>query len=140
MCGHVSKGTPLTSATCGTNIALSSRSIAKLNVTSATQAHNLVTFSNYARKLGNGLVVLDFGSRIVNVHKSYKADGDWERELFIESSSFVASTVAATITVNVGTAALGFLMIATPVGWIGLIVGGLVVAGAVATYNLHRNK
>jgi len=73
------KGTPLTSVTRGTNIALSSRSIAKLNVTSATQAHNLVTFSNHARNLGNGLVVLDFGSRIVNVHKSYKADGDWER-------------------------------------------------------------
>ncbi len=41
------------------------------------------------------------------------ATGNWERELFIESSSFAA---------RVGTTALMFFTVATPVGWVGLIV------------------
>jgi hypothetical protein len=31
--------------------------------------------------------------------------------------------------VDIGAAALGFLMVATPVGWVGLIVAGVTVAG-----------
>jgi len=70
------KGTPLTSVTRATNIARSSRSVAKLNVASAAQAHNLVKFSNYGKYLGNGLAVIDFTSRVGNVHNSYQSGGD----------------------------------------------------------------
>ena len=56
------------------------------------------------------------------MQNAYKAEGDWEKELFVESSSFVASALAGTIAVNVGTKALMFLTVATPVGWVGLIV------------------
>jgi len=56
------------------------------------------------------------------VQKSYKADGDWERDLFIESSSFALSAMTGVIAVNAGAAALTFFAIATPVGWVGLIV------------------
>lgn len=86
----------------------------------------------HAKYLGNGLAVIDFTSRAGNVHTSYKSDGKWERELFIESSSFAASALTGTVVVNVGVAMLGFIMVATPIGWVGLVVGGAVVAGAAA--------
>ncbi len=117
-----SKGTALTNSTRAMNIARSSHHIQKLQLTSVTQATALARFSKYGKVLGNGLVLVDVGSRVGNIHNEYKADGDWERELFIESSSFVASAWAGSATVGAGSTALMFLTIATPVGWVGLIV------------------
>jgi hypothetical protein len=134
------RGTPLSSATRATNIARSSRNVAKLNVSSQAQAHNLVKFTQHAKFLGNGLAVIDFTSRVGNIHNEYKSGGEWERELFIESSSFAASAGAGILAVNVGTAALGLLMVATPVGWVGLIIGGIAVAGAAATTSIVVNN
>ncbi len=134
------RGTPLSSATRATNIAQSSRNVAKLNVTSQAQANNLVKFTQHTKFLGNGLAVIDFTSRVGSVHNEYKAGGEWERELFIESSSFALSAGAGILAVNAGTAALGLLMVATPIGWVGLIVGGVVVAGAAATASITANN
>ncbi len=130
------RGTPLSSATRATNIAQSSRNVAKLNVTSQAQAHSLVKFTQQAKFLGNGLAVIDFTSRVGNIHNEYKAGGEWERELFIESSSFAASAVVGTIAVKAG---LVILMVATSVGWVGLIAGGVAVAGAAAATSMATN-
>ena len=134
------KGTPLTSITRATNIANSSRNVVKLDVTSQVQANNLVKFSQQAKFLGNGLAVIDFGSRIGNIHNSYQAGEKWERELFIESSSFAAGAGAGILAVNAGGAALTFLMVATPIGWVGLIVGGIAVAGVAAATSIGVNN
>ncbi|QUM87335.1 hypothetical protein HWV03_14665 [Moritella sp. 36] len=104
------RGTPLTSGTRATNIARSSRNVAKLNIVSQVQTSNLVKFSQYTKFLGNGLAVIDFGGRVGNIHNSYKAGGNWEREMFIESSSFALSALTGTAVVNAGSAALGFMM------------------------------
>ncbi len=134
------RGTPLSSATRATNVARSSRNIAKLNVASQVQAHNLVKFTQHAKFLGNGLAVIDFTSRVGNIHNEYKAGGEWERELFIESSSFAASAITGTAVVNAGAAALGILVVATPIGWVGLVVGGLAVAGTAAVTSIAMNN
>ena len=126
--GLAKKGTPLTHVERGRHIAQSSRTAVKLNVMSQVQASHLMKFSQKAKLLGNGLVVIDFGSRIGNIRNSYQAGENWERELFIESSSFAASATIGITAVNVGNATLGFLMVATPVGWVGLVVAGLTVA------------
>jgi len=131
------RGTPLTSSTRGINIARSSRNIVKLNVTSQVQASNLVKFGRQAKFLGNGLAVIDFTSRIGSIHNSYQSGGNWERDLFIESSSFAASATAGIISVNAG---LAILMVFTPVGWLGLIVGGLAVAGTAAVASITANN
>ena len=133
------RGTPLSSATRATNIARSSRNVAKLHVASQVEANNLVKFSQHAKFLGNGLAVIDFGSRIGNIHNSYKEGGNWERELFVESTSFALSAGSGILTVNAGTAALGLLMVATPIGWVGLIVGGIVIAGTAAAVSMSVN-
>ncbi len=116
------KGTALNNSTRATNIARSSPHIQKLQLTSVTQANALGRFSQYGKVLGNGLVLVDVGSRVGNIHNEYKADGNWERELFIESSSFAASAIMGSIAAKAGTTALMFLTVATPVGWVGLIV------------------
>src|SRR5690554_1646042 len=134
------RGTPLTSATRATNIAKDSRHIAKLNVSSQVEANNLVKFSQNAKFLGDGLVVIDFGSRVGSVHNSYAADENWERELFIESLSFATSAATAYAATGIGSSALGFLVVATPVGWVGLVVGGLLVAGAVGAASIYANN
>lgn len=134
------RGTPLSSAARATNIAQSSRNAARLNITSQAQAHNLVKFTQHAKLLGNGLAVIDFTSRVGSIHNEYKAGGEWERELFIESSSFAASAGAGIIAVNAGTAALTLLVAATPVGWVGLVVGGFVVAGTAAAASIGVNS
>ncbi|WP_249185331.1 hypothetical protein [Moritella sp. 5] len=133
------RGTPLTSGTRATNIARSSRNVAKLDIVSQVQTSNLVKFSQYTKFLGNGLAVIDFGSRVGNIHNSYKAGGNWEREMFIESSSFIAATVAGTLAVDAGSAALAFLMVATPAGWVGLVIGGIAVVGIAAGASIWAN-
>lgn len=123
----------------GANVARSSKNIAKLDIMTPVQADNIVKFAKHAKFLGNGLTIIDFSSRVGNITNSYKAHGNWKREMFIESSSFAASAMAGTATVNIGGAALGFLVVATPVGWVGLIVGGLVVAGTAAVASIATN-
>lgn len=118
------KGTALGNPIRGTNIARSSRNIAKLDITSQVQASQFVQYGKYTKFLGNGLAIIDFGGRVANVHSNYKRDGNWERELFIESSSFALSATTSAAVISAGGAALSFLVAATPIGWIGLVIGG----------------
>ncbi|CAG19831.1 hypothetical protein [Photobacterium profundum] len=131
------RGTPLANFDRGANIARSSRNIAKLDVITPVQANNIVKFTKHAKFLGNGLAVIDFGSRVGNIHNSYKAGGNWEREMFIESSSFAASAMAGTLVVDTG---LALLVFATPAGWMGLVVGGLAIAGTAAVASIITNN
>ena len=129
------RGLPLTNSSRALNIARSSRRIAKLHVSNQAQASRLVQFGKYGRFLGNGLAVIDFGSRVGNIHNSYKAGDNWYREMFIESTSFAASAGVGIAAANVG----AFLLALTPFGWIGLIVGGVIVAGAAATVSIKTD-
>jgi hypothetical protein len=133
------RGSPLSSANRATNIAESSRNVAKLNVTNQIQANNIVKLSKQAKFLGGGLAVIDFGGRAGSIHTSYKAGGDWERDMFIESSSFAASAITGTVAVNAGAAVLTLLIVATPVGWVGLIIGGATVAASAAGASIWVN-
>ena len=133
----IAKGTPLNNSTRAMNIARDSRNVKSLHLTSRAQAGKLARFSNKAKVLGGGLIVIDIASRLGNVHNKYKADGNWEKELFVESTSFGLSLVAGSLTVKAGAAALGFITVATPVGWVALIV---VAAGASMIANHEAKK
>ncbi len=131
-----SRGTPFTSPTRGINIARSSRHTTSLQLSSRVEADKLVHFTRYAKFLGNGLTLIDFTSRIGNVHNRYQAGENWERELFIESSSFTASALIGT---GLAKAGLGILFVATPAGWVALVAGGAAVAGVAAAGALSAN-
>lgn len=123
------RGTPLTRSERALNIARSSRNADKLYVANQAQAHNLVRFTRHAKVLGNGLAVIDFGSRIGKVHTSYLAGDDWNREMFVQSSSFAASAA-----VSIGAVKGGLVLLAafTPVGLVGLVVAGAAIAAGAA--------
>ena len=129
------KGTALTNPTRATNIARHGRNAAKLNVTSQAQAHDLVNLSKHAKTLGTGLVMLDFAGRIGKIHNSYQADGNWEREMFIESSSFAASAAGSAAVAGV----LSFFIFSTPLGWVGLIAGGAAITTLSAGTSIYIN-
>jgi hypothetical protein len=76
-------GSPLTSAQRGLNIARSSRRATKLYVANHIQANNLVKFTKHAKILGNGLAVIDFGSRVGKIHNAYQEGGNWERDMIL---------------------------------------------------------
>ncbi len=57
------------------------RSIEKLQLASVAQAGAVGRFSKYGKALGNGLIVIDVGSRIGRVETAYRAEGNWERRL-----------------------------------------------------------
>jgi len=130
------KGTALTNPTRATNLARSGRNAAKLDVTSQAQAHDLVNFSNRVQNLGNGLIVYDFTKRIGKIRNSYQAGKNWEREMFIESSSFVASTIAGSTVAY----SLSFLVLSTPLGWVGLIAGGVILTGISASASIYADN
>jgi hypothetical protein len=103
----------------------------RLDVGSSVEATDLVRFARHAKFLGNGLAVIDFGSRAGDIYTDYKAGGNWEREMFVQSSSFALSAgVGGALTVA-GMGVLEIALAATPVGWL-LILGGLAVAGVAA--------
>jgi len=130
------RGTPIDNFNRAINIANSSRSITKLQVADQMQAHNLVRFSKYAKFLGNGMALIDFGSRVGNIHNTYREGGNWQRELFIESSSFAALGVLGIGT----TVAINLFLFATPFGWAGLIIGGIALAGIATASSIRIDK
>lgn len=134
------KGLPLTNEERALNIARSSRNVTKLDLTNQVEASRVVGLAKATKIIGNGLAVVDFGMRATNVYDSYKEGKNWERDLFIESSSFAASAYLGGAVLDSGMAALGFLVMATPIGWIGLIIGGAVVIGAAAYTGYEMNK
>lgn len=136
---HRLRGSPFDNPNRALNIARDSRNIVRLRLSDQLEAQKLARFAKHTKLLGNGLAVIDFGARIGNIHTTYQADGNWHKDLFIESSSFTASAVTGIATAKVGAAALGFLVAATPVGWVGLIVGGAVIAGASAAAAMGAN-
>lgn len=131
------RGTPLTRPERGINIARSSRHADKLYVANQAQAHNLVKLTRHAKLLGNGLAVVDFGSRIGSIHTTHTAGGNWHREMFVESASFAAGATSSIVAVKGG---LMLLAAFTPVGLVGLIVGGLAIAGTAAAGSYFADR
>lgn len=121
------RGTAFDSFERATNIAKSSRNVAKLNIVNQIEASKLGRLAKYSKVLGNGLTVLDFGMGANKIRTSYQKGGNWEREMFIESSAFASSAIIAGAAADVG----ALLLIATPVGWVGLLISGVIVAGTV---------
>ncbi len=126
------RGTPLTNFTRGINIARSSRNVAKLDLDSRVQAGQLARLGRHAKYFGNGLALIDFGTRVGNIKNSYKSGDEWERDLFIESSSFAASA-------GIGMLGLMVFTAATPFGWV-LLIGSVAAASMGANHLIKDNS
>lgn len=116
----------------------SERSIAKLHVTNQAQVNSLARFGSHAKFLTNNLAAIDFTSRSAGIITTAKNEGDWHKEMFIESLSFAASTRGATFVGQVGMGlvrTLPMVVALTPLGIVLLIGVGLVTTGSAIAIN-----
>lgn len=124
------KGATLTNFTRAANVAKSSRTAVKLEVTNQAEAIKLSNLGKNAGRAGAGLVVLDFGTRAADVYSAYEEGGDWERKMFKESATFAAGAITGELAVY----GMTLLLASTPVGWIGLVVvAGVALAASAST-------
>jgi hypothetical protein len=117
--------------------------MSRLDIGSSVEGTDLVRFARHAKFLGNGLAVIDFGSRVGDIYAGYKEGGNWEREMFIQSSGFALSVGVGIAVTDAGMGALGALGVAvaaTPLGWVLLVVGGLAVAGVAAASSVGMDR
>jgi hypothetical protein len=117
----------------------SKNALVKLRVLTQVKAHYLIMLGKYGKYLGQGVAVIDFGGRVGNIKNSFDAGGNWERDMFIESTSFAASAGVAEGVAVVGGAGLTCLVALTPPGWV-LVIAGLAVAGVTAGASIWTNK
>ena len=108
-----------------------SRKISRLDVASQAQASRLVELGRYARYGNRGLLGIDLGRRVLNVHATHEDGGDWHRQAFVETVGFSAGAWSAGVLTASAVAALNLVVVATPVGWVLLVVAGLAAAGVV---------
>jgi hypothetical protein len=110
----------------------SERSIAKLQVTNQAQVNSLARFGSHAKFLTNNLAAIDFTSRSAGIITTAKNEGNWHKEMFIESSGYAAAGGMGILTSRVGFGIVRTLpMVAalTPMGLVILVGVGLTVAG-----------
>tara|TARA_R110001583_G_scaffold37034_1_gene121281 strand:- start:215 stop:1243 length:1029 start_codon:yes stop_codon:yes gene_type:complete len=126
------RGTVYSNADRGINKAKSGRSIKPIQFTSTVDFQNLRAFEMGANVLGKGLIVLDAGIRVGNVHVDYLAGANWQKRAAVETAGFGLSTAAGLATgAAIVEAGLGIALLATPVGWV-IIIGTAVTVGYVA--------
>lgn len=99
------------------------RGVARLEVRSLLEASRLSRLARAAHRLGHGLIAFEFVRRGAAVWNVYTEGGDWQREMYVEGPSFGLSVMASTLVTSMGVRALGYLVLATPGGWV-LIIGG----------------
>ena len=108
-----------------------SRKLSRLDVASQAQASKLVELGRHAKYGNRGLLAIDLGRRGLNVHATHEDGGDWHRQAFVESAGFSAGAWSAGVLAGSAAAALNLFVVATPVGWVLLVVAGLAAAGVV---------
>ncbi len=108
-----------------------SRKLSRLDVASQAQASKLVELGRHAKYGNRGLLAIDLGRRVLNVHATHEDGGDWHRQAFVESAAFSAGAWSAGVLAGSAAAALDVFVVATPAGWVLLIAAGLIAAGVV---------
>ena len=111
----------------------------RLFVADAMDATRLERFARMTRGIGHGAIALDAGFRINRVYSDYHdEDEDWMRTAAEETASFGTAgllglhTGKATVK-GAGLTAVALGIAITPVGWAGIIAGGVAI-GAGAGY------
>jgi hypothetical protein len=105
---------PLKSFKRATGLVRGNPNFTEINIGSVFEASWLAKLARFGICIGTGLAVFHFGSRATSVAgAAASGDKNWEREMFIESSSFAASATTGLVGVQIGGAALAALLAAT---------------------------
>lgn len=125
---HRNRGHILNNADRGITLAKHHRS-SKLIIDNVAEVQRLDQLARGIRYAGNGLIALDAGLRVRNIHESYQRNENWQRQMALETTGFGVGGAGGIV---VGKATVGALTAiglgATPVGWV-VIIGSGVAAG-----------
>ncbi len=130
------RGTALSNADRGVTLAERSRGRG-IHVADMHEGQKVSRFAKALRYSSRGIVVLDVGFRGSRVRQEYRAGGEWERELAVQTGGFAGAGIGgglgAKAVLTVGRLALA----ATPMGW-ALVIGSSIAVGAVAAYQTDK--
>ncbi|WDE06961.1 hypothetical protein SG34_008755 [Thalassomonas viridans] len=129
------RGTPWSNPDRAINIAKSSRTTTPIELYNAKEMQMVKDFGLVGKLAGPGLLIIDTGIRVGNVHLDYLSGKDWQRSLVTEATSFglsgIAGTAGGSVGATLGAAAISFLnvgLLATPTGWL-LVIGTALAMG-----------
>lgn len=126
------RGGPLTSSARGIRLASRARA-RRLYVADQGKAVQIAGLARAINHVGNSMIVLDAGIRAHGIYRTYQSGGNWQREAAVEATGF---GIGGAIGIGVGqltVAALTMGLVATPVGWVAIVVIGA-AAGFGAAY------
>ncbi len=130
---HKNRGHILNNADRGITLAKHHRS-SKLSIDNVSQVQRLDRLARSIRYAGNGVIVLDAGLRLRNVHESYQRNENWQRELSLEATGFGLGGASGILAGKATVGALTMIGLgATPVGWVVMIGAGVAVGYSAAT-------
>ena len=129
------RGTKWSNPDRGIAIAKSGRTATPIQLSNATEMQRVKEFGLVGKLAGPGLLVLDTGIRVGNVHVDYLSGKDWQRRAVVETTGLGAAGAAGALGAYAGSAvgtaaisALNIALLATPVGWC-IIIGSALAVG-----------
>lgn len=122
-----SRGTVWTNPERAMGLARGSKTDTAIKLQSGHNFKRVQQFQRSSNLLGKGVIALDAGLRISNVHNTYQTGGDWQRELSREMAGFGFGVAVGAYLGAAATTALTLALVATPAGWVVAIIGGLAV-------------
>src|SRR5690625_143675 len=125
---HRNRGHILNNADRGITLAKHHRS-SKLIIDNVAEDQRLDRLARSIRYAGNGLIALDAGLRVRNIHESYQRNENWQRQFALEATGFGFGGATGLLAGKATVGALTMIGLgATPVGWI-VLIGAGVTAG-----------
>ena len=89
------------------------RKVSRLDVSSLRQAGNLGRLGKLSRRLSPWLLAIDLSRRLLHVRDLNHADGNWQREMFVETGGFIGATSFGTASTGLSLGVIGGALIIT---------------------------
>src|SRR5690625_199728 len=129
---HRNRGHILNNADRGITLAKHHRS-SKLIIDNVAEVQRLDRLARSIRYAGNGLIALDAGLRVRNVHESYQRNENWQRQFALEATGFGGAGIFGIAAAQGTVATLSAIGLGlTPVGWV-VVIGVGIAAGITAS-------
>jgi hypothetical protein len=125
------KGTAITGADRGIRLAERHKGRG-IRIADMHEGRAVSRFSQSMTYAGRGLIAVDIGFRANKVHQKYQSNGEWEREIAVQTGGFGGAALTGLATGRVVAITMARVALAaTPWGW-ALMIGSSIAIGAYA--------
>lgn len=111
---------------------------AGIRIADVHEGRAVTRFSQSLNYAGKGIIAVDLGLRTNKVYQTYQDNGEWEREIAVQTGGLAGATGAGYVTGRaVALTMTRIALAATPWGW-AIMIGSSIVIGAVAAYQMDE--